>query len=669
MAYGETIGCRVLHSRQASGAWGPWEDSDLFMPLEISDRCAPDYAVAKMEYNFPKAARHVWDWRKDFGPDDAVAIVTNVSEGDPERRVLFSGHITENQWEFTRAESATVAAVGPAFRLLRDSMYLVYGQARASKAGTVNLFSGLPCSFNAGGYPNRSAAKSTIRAAAGSVSATTAFTFADLYSGGVQYWRFADALEYLLAAYNAAEYYVLNPTITAAMRADPACVQVDCDGLGLWEALARVCQQASYDLACVTTIGRAGVPAKHEAGEFYTAMSIVKRGQGTELILDHQASGAMDLDATNLFAGRVAENVASCVTAPVIAGARELFEITVELGKCWDAADLALASGESVMLPGEEETLADTDYVKNFCVGGSNFHLHADAGRLWDANTDGYYSAAPTSLSVPDMAALCGQEAGGWPVMPYEAMRLLTRLIDSPQSGGVETFVEFSIDSGVTWHHLTCGAQIPHGRLGVYINQHNLSAIVPPGGDKTADNLMQMLMTTPATVEMRLTCSVASPFRNILAAQRRVTAGTVFATAAWFEREKLGQVRTRAASSRFAATDLPADTMTASAKVSAARAHWDWSGPLARTLSAAAAEAQDANEDRFIEGSFTLEWIEPDAELTNVVKKIGGINVDLGANAGASKRYPRVVGRVYHLAGNTQQTELILDTDRQMAVK
>lgn len=651
----EAIGYSVWHSRMGGEPTGPstydpWADTNLMIPSEVRDPTGPDIAAATMELNLPMVSDWCWNWKNFLTVGDRVAVISD--HADPaDRKILFCGFLADVNWTFDRKQQAIVTAVATAFRLARDADYLVYGRRMLARNGSdLTLYSGLPCEFNAGGRPNRSAAPCTTieGAPSGGVYYFTSETDPD-----AAFWTITDALEYLMWFYNADQTWLVNYDFTAAdyaaaFTAPP--VQMDVEGMSLWAALAAVAAHGGYDLACV-----AGLTGGEAVAE---TISLVRRGAGTEQILDHQppaANGsfdAFDAERTNLFAASVAEATASCVTSPVVAGARPLYEITIECSKAWDPAILELPSGSSVVMPGDEKANSTNDYVKRYVVGGSDFSIYAAAGRLWDANTDGFFSDSPTSLAVPDLAAAAGQTAGSWPVMPYKPRKMLSQLAGGNQVAGLEHYVEYTIDGGSNWYALGGNqCRVPEGAMGVFITAANLAAIYPDGGNQQTDNLFQKLIDATASVKVRLTCCVASPHRSYCVAERRSTAGTEFSQAAYFDRGVEGAFRVRAASSRFYGTDVPAAEADETA-----------------SLAAAAAGLQDINEDRYIEAGMTIEWIAPDISLGDRITRIGGIEVDLRTGSGAATRSPRVVCRTFRLAADTLQTELTLDTERKQPV-
>ncbi len=661
MATSEVIAYHVLLSRrqaqQAGGegsqgaTYGPWRDQALLVPLEVRDPIAPGHPTAKMEFNFPNTIRrdHAWKWGLYFAADDRVAVVSDHgAESTPDRpavsELLFTGHIADVEFSFDAKgnESCIVTANGYPHRLAYGRDYLAYGRHMQSKGGDLTLYSGLPCIFNAAGKPNCIAG-----AYDGQGAPTTVPRFTYESDPAATWWTAIEAIEYLLWNYNADETWLINPEFSNEQRTDSPVILIDVDGLGLWAALAKVADHGGYDV-----YESLGINA--DDGGFENYIQMTKRGSGAELILDHQppnADGSLPIlnpAKTNLFAAKIAEATASCVTCPVVAGGRDLSEITIELGQAWDPSDLASIA---IIEPGQEKADATNTYCKRYWTGGSQFPSYANVGRLWDANTDGYFSGSPYNLSVPDVGQYVEEQTGVWPAMPYQPIRMLSRLAATPAHSGVQYFVEFTVDNGTSWYRLK-GTHVFPDRLAVYLTVDNLAAIYPDGGAVGTDDLYTKLKEGASNVKVRLTCCITSPHRRIAAPARRATAGTAFATAYWFDKGKTGQVRQRLSGTRFASAGIPANTAAETTR-----------------LDDIAVKLQDLNEDKLLEASLTIEWIEADdAQLCMVVKKIGGIGVDLSTNAGAARRYPRIVRRQFNLDPERIQTILTVDTHRQSPV-
>jgi len=631
-----------LHARRngepvGPAAYGPWDAYDVLRPVRVTCALAPKVHTAKLALNLPGYASHAWQWAELIAHDDRVAV---VSARDPaERAAIFGGFVAEVEWRYGQAdEHAEVTCVANAQRLLVDADHWVYGRWMWDAGGTARHYSGLPCSFNAGGRPNRSPAWRTDIAGA-PAAGVGVFTHDD--APGAAWWTAADALDYLMWHHNADETWLANATLalTDYDRVEP--VVVSCEGLPLWRALALVADRMDYDVHEAVTTDADGLPASE--------ISVTARNGGTERTVKHQAAADatfpdLDLAETDSLTAVVAEGVAACVARPIVAGGRAIIEVTVPLGQAWDGDDLAIPAGE---IAGPQYDPSGT-YAARYVVGGSSFASYADAGRLWDANTDGRYSDAPYSLSEPDVAALVDAAAGSWPAMPYPPLPMLTRLgaLDAGSSG--ESVLEVSYDGGTTWHALG-GYELLPDRLAVRLTTDNLGSVLVPGGTNAfADNLFARLDADASLVKLRLTCSIAAPDRNVYVADRRASAGTAFGAGAWFDRGALATVRSQSAAAHAAMAPLGIDAAIDD-------------GALVRVAEAILA----AHEGRSVEAALPIEWPDHELALTDRITRIEGIEYDFGSGAGGLVRYPRVVQLTYHLTPQTYALAVVLDTPRQ----
>ena len=654
-------GYRVLHGRtlSASATGAPTlRDNGRLYPIQVTERVAPGYAKAKVGLDLAYLNDDAWRWERWIAHDDYVAIVSD----DPrvERDVLFAGWIVDVDFGWgARGEQVIATAVGRAYRLRTGQQ--VVGRVMAANSTLIRYYNGLRCAFNAGGRPNR--ADSTYKSGTLAIdyppgTANPARIRVFTYDGdpSAEWWTAGSAFRYLLWLYNSPQTWLTNPDISgSAASAEP--LVVDVDGMDLWTALATVADAAGYDVAERYLAESGGLPG--------CGIVIKKRGGGTAVTVKRQdinddgTFGQVDLDKTNLFAASVAESSASCITRPAVLGGRTLVEITVELGKAWVPSELALPSSDGtadygILLHNDHQAARKTDFIGKYHTRGADFAAYAETGRLWDANTDGAYSAAPYGLSVPDVASLADYTATTLPEMPYKPLPTITRLGGNRTSHGC--YLEISIDGGSNWYYQP-GFRPLADRLGVYLNAANLGGYVVPGGDptKAADTLFYHLATDGANVRMRLTCTITVPYRSAACPTRRATAGTRFDTVRVFDRGTAGQVRRRAKGSRFYydgdGTMLPADESDG--------------GDALKKIAAA---IQTAEEDRRIEANLPIEWPDEDIRLTDVVQRIDGIGYSLGTNAGPARRWPRVIGITRMLTRESYGMSLILDTYRKAGI-
>ena len=645
----DVVAYRVRCWRAAGDGHTSLRHDGILLPVLVQERLAPDVATATVELDICTLAIDVWQWRAYVAADDYIEIVSDHAM-PADRDGLFRGWVADSDMHWgARDESLTLTAVGCADRLRRGEV--VAGRYMLSSLEDYRWYNGLATSFNPDGKPNRShvwgGGGDPIDIGYPVRARPIAGTYAFTYDGDrrAEYWSAIDAMRYLCTIYND-ETWLSNPAWDDEDNFDPTPVVVDVTGMDLWTALAAVGDRAGYDVCeRYSPDGFGGVSC---------AIVIRKRHTGSLKVVRHQAPGRagtfprVDLDETNVFAGQLAESTTSCLTRPVVAGGQILVEITVALGQAWDPADLTIPDG-GILLPKDPNPAAKAEFVARYHMKGDSFAEYAAAGRFWDANTDGRYSGAPYWLSVPDMADLCGF-VDPLPEMPFAPRPMLTCV---PAVGDtLESWLEYSTDAGSTWHNLT-GYRVLKDSLSVYLTAPNLGDYIVHGGSPTVedDTLFSHLAGDAASVRMRLTCTIAVPYRGIVNPGRRATAGTGLGTHRWFDRGGAGQYRKVAPGSTFAGSGLPADTTDP--------------GAMEDVLNGLARRIQDIEEDRLIEASLAIEWPDEPIEMTDQITQIVGMAYGLGVNAGPARRYPRVVGVKRHLAADTYSMELALDTERK----
>jgi hypothetical protein len=657
----EVVGYKALR-------WTPSDGADVNDGLSAYDEPADDgvfradsvrwrmaragYHTAKLTVDLPNWATHAWRWRELFSIDDRVSIVS-AEDLEIDRTGLFSGFVADVNMSVTRSESVVVTAVSNAYRLARDARYRVYGRYMRTKGGSVAHFSGLPCVFNAGGRPNRHPDLQTDLGATymGSQTGVAVFTGDD--APGAVYWSPADIVEYLAWRYNTDEDWIVNPspvTGSAFYTADNSLV-LEAEGMSLWEAMAAACDQAGFDM---------WESVQNGDNQCSAQIVIQQIGDGAAATIMHQdvdADGNLtvfDLDQTNATSFDIAESSTNCITRPIVAGGRTLYEITVDLQQAWDSADLAIPAGEEAYV--DAESHKTSDYYKRFVTTGGDHARYADVGRLWVANEDAQFSASPYSLTVTDVADLCGETAGAWPSIPFRPLPLLTRLgnDDSADGESMGYYVEISLDGGTTYSPCTGDCHPLADRLGVRFDIDNLAKIGPAASEATdSDNMFAELDATASNVKVRLRCTIAGPIRAISEPAIRDSAGTDFETGSWHDRGALGQARTNVnpsgISSDYAA--LPDDSTTEDGD-----------------LSAVADAIQAEHEGRWIEAGLAIEWPDEPLELGQIIEQIAGIDYPLATGGGSTPRYPRIVGLAFNLTPETWSVQLALDTYRKAGV-
>jgi len=627
------------------GDYGAWTDEDGFADPIVYEALAPAVSRAKFAVTLPRIdggdPAHAWQWASFFKADDRLAVVKRSDAS----RLWFQGFIVDVNPAWNRSgEAVTVTCCGMAWRLKRG--LVVFGRCMKASGGGIAWFTGLPCDFNAGGKPNRCAAEN-FEEIEGGPAAGVAYFLAD-DQDGADFWTPSDILDYLLWRYNDDQTWMTNPTLAEDDYARTTRLVVSCEGLDLWTALAAVADADAYDVA-----ERFDPDAD---GSKTSAIVIVRRGEGTVATLKRlggvysAAPPEMDLANQEVFDATIAHNYAGCITSPVLAGGQMLFEIGIPLGQAWDASRLALGAGENPMPDNPDKS---SQFYERYCVGGAAFATYADVGRLWDANTDGRYSAAPISLAVPDVAALADEAEGSWPAMAHRPLPSITCLDGgSLAKENHGALVEISFDAGVTYQPLA-GCRVLPDRLGIYITAPNLATIWKKDEEPDCGaNYLASLIDDASKVKVRLTCTIPAPRRSISWPDIRIaSAATAFSTTALFDRGTLGQIRTVAQSSRLDSLGLAAD-----------------SGDDSAHLTDVAGKIQDALEAHEIEAGLAVEWPDQEVHLTNVVQKLTGVEYSFQTNKGASPVYPRVVAVQRHF--NAAWGMLVaLDTDRKAPLR
>lgn len=668
----QVTGYRALHSILSGSvgsptAYGQPLDDGYLIPLSIHERVAPEVTTAKLELDLAALTCMPWEWKRFIAHDDRVTIVSNHT--DPaERHVAFDGFVvdvdmTGNQ----RSASVIVTCAGRAHRLRSDIP--VVGRIMLGQDGDPWWYNGLRCEFNADGKPNKHPSAR--------IAPDGALTFDEndpspvpiplvqteghplfTYDGdpAAQWWTPREAFGYLLAVYNATEPWLTSPDLSSDSTHSVEPVVVDVDQMDLWSALAALADRAGYDVAeRIANDGAGGVSA---------SLAVVRKHAGTERTVRRQplpANGIfeqLDLDRTNVFAMRIAENSAGCVARPIAQGGSDLVEVTVPLQKAWNPANLTVPAG-GILTPSYSPTEATSKaaFYAKYHRKGTSFASYRNVGRLWDANTDGRYSTGGDfQLTTPDVGDLADDPAGSWPVMPYRPRPCLTWLPESVTTHGV--LVEISYDGGTTWVAMD-GYRVLHDRLAIWLSDEHMGLYIKPGGNpkapNQADSLFYALANTPANVLMRMTCSVVAPYRRYQQASVASGGGTAFATRRFFDRGTAGQVRRVSTGSRFAGSGLPQDTASTAASQAAL-------GTIANAIAATVGR-------RLIEASLPIEWPDEDLYLTDQVTRIDGIELDLSTAQQAVSVYPRIVGRDLFLTRDTWSMTLLLDTDRQAGIR
>lgn len=624
-------------------AYTPATGGGPFIPISLELPMAPD--VPRLRFGVaPNALAMPWMWPRQIRLDSMVDLYCDQAG---EAAGMFSGFVVEPDWNYQASGGdCTFVAMGRSQRLLADVP--VYGRYMWDANKADRFCSGLPLEFNVGGQPNRGADR-------GSGGSSYPFTWEG--DPKAEYWTAVEAIEYLAQRYNPEATWLSNPVLTDAQRADNQSISISVEGQSLWEAMANVAAQGGYDLWESFITGATGAAG----GRVSSAIRLQHRHAGSTREVSHQVytspMTAVNITKTNSFSARVAESVASCITAPILLGARHLTEVAIELFPCWPADSLTYdANADGPMILENEEL---TGYAQKYCIGGPEFHEHRFAGRRWDAGTDGDKGLYADYIDTPtDMGLLIDGEAGSWPAMAHKARPLLNRL-----GYGADVVAYWTPDGSSTYP--LKGFRVDPERIGIYIHQANLADIqYGDKEDKATQNLFYALVNSHATVHVYLICTIASIDRSEHKAVRRVSAGTAFTTRRIFDRGAAGGLRE--VSGKVADPPSPwyGTVSMAGGEVGLA----DVTVDDRDELKVIAAAVQDSAEDRYIEAALEIPWPETSWSLGDRITRISGIGYPLGTNGGAATRFPRIVRMTLNLTPDTYDTQVMLDTDRQAGV-
>jgi len=604
----------------------------LFLPISLHQAVAPDVPRLKARAN-PKQLEQPWRWRQFFRLDDRLEVIADRPKKS-DRECPFAGFIVDVDWQFARRQAdCIVTAAGNSHRLLADVP--IYGRWMMGADEHVRPYAGLPCEFNAGGRPNRSTATGVhdnwhVPDAEGvTVQGAPLFTYDGDPAG--QWWTPHDALWYLMWFYNAQQTWIANAQLDDATLADAQPIVAAVEGMSLWEAIAEIGGAGGYDVWESFSNDGDGRPQ--------STIRIQHKNAGPLRKLKHQrmpASGIpdeIDPRQTNLYSARVAESVASCITAPVVLGARHLREIKIELQPAWDDERLEIPDDGVGIVYKNLNDHGDKTYVNRYCVGGEFFDQYWEVGRLWDANTDGRYS--DLGLTVPTLYGVVANALAALPAMPHEVRTCMSRTPIGENR---------RLRPIVTWSRapcsaeLACGWKVVPGRLAIYITERNLADVIFPHTDRYTHNLFYLLAT--GLVFMEMTATIAVPIRSVAAPARRPGAGTAFTTRRLFDRGAAGQYA-------YCVWGSTAETIDDRTEL----------GRIAKGI-------QRAGEDRYIEAAVEVPWPEPGISLGDRIERIAGIEYPLAVNTGPQRRCPRVVAYEMGLTESTYDMQLTLDTYR-----
>jgi hypothetical protein len=397
-----------------------------------------------------------------YGPDDQVRVVmvpptvgTSVAtDPDPTSKegtgvVVFEGSLQITGFGMsgataTRDESETVTLVGTdvaAIDNLRPEHYVIGRWYAQGTTPTPVLIDGpsLPCVFNAGGRPNRSAAPKVDADTGEAPNVMQAYLFSSDggASGGdpaAEYWTVKEALRHLVVCWlfgilesaggdaqgELPRAVDLEPETYSALFTDDASgdrwggldkllPEVDVQNLGVFDAIHQVCEAAGYRMAVLPRMGRPlpianeGESATRVADRLYE-LRLWRAGAGPENALRianregvNGAATAAELLADFNVSRLGGVRDSSSVRNNISACGRTLIETTVELKPMWDPADVDDLSEAGGTLGQRHHSfpkgLDGDPYHQRHVKDGKLYEQYKHVGRLWGLDETGAFAS------------------------------------------------------------------------------------------------------------------------------------------------------------------------------------------------------------------------------------------------------------------------------------
>lgn len=530
----------------------------------------------------------------DFGVDDQVRVVmipgtrgTSIAP-DPDAHagehtgiVVFEGTL---QRAAHRARGASgdrgedesvqlVATCAPAMDNLRPEHFIngrFYARNTTSEPWLIDGLS-MPCVFNRDDKPNRNGGN-LAEAEAGELSSVTADLFSADGVPGASYWSLKDALRHLVVCwlYGIKTSYggdaqgaltrsaTLEPeTYDALFGPTPAddprwtgldkvLPEVDVQGLGVFDAVERVCRAGGYRCAVLPPMGRP-MPEDSEVDRLFL-LRIWRAGAGPQksLLLPSRelVNDAADADeelAVNNLSRLSGLRDTARVRNVVTAAGRTLIETTVELKPMWSPDDVDNLGG-GALGPLHQQKPVDQDgetYHQKHVAGGKQYEQYGHVGRLWGLDETGAFYSNGLGYTSGDYS----HGAGGFDWLAHLGIDGMDDLTAARTANGVTDTIrwsrrprkimrlsrpayvaldlryqlEVSEDGGSNWHVLPPEVARPvDGFFGIELKIKNLALASSKlwgdnGQGAAAVNPAESwwsLFTTSTDLRFRITCLV-----------------------------------------------------------------------------------------------------------------------------------------------------------------
>lgn len=565
----------------------------------------------------------------------------------------------------------------------------------------------LPAVFNFRGMPNRDPVN-LITAPWLNVAAY-AFTNDD---GGGEYWSVAQALLAIMVQWLSGINQPASPwnlralprtifieqatvdALTDAANDSPAdrwvglhdqLPEVNVHGLGLLDAIDRICQASDFQFACAPL---------DISLQFPYELRIWRRHTGP-LVYPGLAKRGTSYPGSDPFEDALAENDVSTIVGmvdrseianEVIAVGRTFVEARFYLLPAWNASRVDAAAADSSMQTVTPELLAGTGYHAKHVVGGSLFTDNMDVGRHWIfphlAFDNGYdsqqYDTTNTPLNFLEVLGFRDEAVGPgleWiqmgndrPIVWIDRIRHPLPLVNEwARSSGREWIIEVSEDGGLTREFCPYKVRSLPNWLGIELDVPNLAAvnnatlstgIVPP-----IEKSWWALIKNEQLI-FWITCAIEADHGTRFVAKRRATSGSQY---------RLGRIELLPIDDYWLAPDhfysdkfgdkwtkITVGTDGATSGSSSGAGSVD----PGLSVRAAAERRRDALEDGVVSATLRTWVMDLDKyKLGDLVGGIRGRDVSFAINLGSARRYPNIVGITIRL-GDDQSIELSLDDHR-----
>lgn len=701
--------------RQATGSgdtlrWGSWQTcwQACVDHVALNAGARPNEAMIY----FPELR---WHDTPPLKTGDMVRVRTDQVAAS-QRSTLFMGFVTRRSRSFHGSSGSDPAGGGSHernFVLARDHRWLLaqsshlYGQigrgeddydgydtdSPTPKAGAFTRFEGRRCVFNPASTKNRDAVLLTRIVAGQSVAIPIFRDIGKDDDAGRAWWTARQMIEYILSPLNNQAYGVLPITQPANLVGlshsdwNKILYGVAVEGLNLVEAVAFVASQLGWSFredyfygSPQVTFYKVGSASGYYARgaspvishELYApkvgeVISAVVRASGPKLLAH------LDID----------EDVDGLVNEPWGLGAPHEFEITAPLVPAWKDADLPAGHIDTARPFWTEEQC-----ISNSAAVASDFHRYYHArgaafrhnvARKFALNEAGDYSGGAYDRGRPfDFKTVLPERFQRTPEGRLAWGRFKRRFIDPLTLDALSLSrapvrLEFSFDSGATWHVLPCAFRVLSDEAAIRLEEPNLSSIADDATETVGGtgalkdkprNFWTMLCddrlegrvfkTGGWKTRVRITATVRMDQRLAYCLPPGPANGSPFLQSRIYDMSDRYAVRKRTDSSAYRATISRAWQQDNSALAEGG------DGRIVDHLAA----IQEANQDLSISGRFILDrlWCGDGTGLCNFacgdgIARIAGRGVAFSTDLASSGIRPEVIQVAYDVL--RQQTVLL----------